>query len=108
MKSLTEFASRCRASVSRAAASIGLGLVFSALLIPAFAADKTTPAYSYFVTGTQYFAAGNTTPIQTLPTPQPQAEQPVVLMGGGPDVDDAYRWMIQQAGITKASGGRFV
>jgi len=108
MKFFTKFASRCRTIASRAAASVGLGLVFAVLLPSAFAGDKTAPAYSYFVTGTQYFAAGNTTPVQTLPTPQPQAEQPLVLMGGGPDVDEAYRWMIQQAGITKATGGRFV
>ncbi|MEM5429316.1 cyanophycinase [Cupriavidus oxalaticus] len=60
------------------------------------------------MTGTQYFVAGKPTPVQPLPSPRPQAVQPVVLMGGGPDVDEAYRWMIQQAGITKATGGRFV
>ena len=32
----------------------------------------------------------------------------VVLMGGGYDVAEAFRWMIAQAGITRASGGRFV
>lgn len=31
-----------------------------------------------------------------------------VLMGGGPDVDAAFRWLIQRAGITPGSGGRFV
>jgi len=83
-------------------------LAFAALLNPAFAGNNANPNYSYFVTGTQYFVAGNTSPVKALPTPQPQAVQPVVLMGGGPDVDEAYRWMIQQAGITKATGGRLV
>jgi cyanophycinase len=32
----------------------------------------------------------------------------VVLMGGGYDVGEAFRWMIAQAGITRATGGRFV
>lgn len=32
----------------------------------------------------------------------------VVLMGGGYDVAEAFRWMIAQAGITRATGGRFV
>ena len=77
-------------------------------MIPAFAGGKNAPSYSYFVTGTQYFMAGITTPVTALPTPQPQAIQPLVIMGGGPDVDEAYRWMLQQAGITKATGGRLV
>ena len=102
MKSLRELASGCRT------VCLGLVLAFAALLPPAFAGNNADPNYSYFVTGTQYFVAGNTSPVKHLPSPQPQAVQPVVLMGGGPDVDDAYRWMIQQAGITKATGGRFV
>ncbi len=87
-----------------------LALVLAAAMLqaPAQAKDKTAPSYSYFVTGTQYFVAGNPVPIKPLPTPRPQAAQPVVLMGGGPDVDPAYRWMIEQAGITRATGGRFV
>jgi cyanophycinase len=32
----------------------------------------------------------------------------VVLMGGGYDVAEAFRWMIARAGITRATGGRFV
>jgi len=102
VKSLGELASGCRT------VCLGLVLAFSAVLPPAFAGNNANPNYSYFVTGTQYFVAGNTSPVKPLPTPQPQAVQPVVLMGGGPDVDEAYRWMIQQAGITRATGGRFV
>jgi len=29
-------------------------------------------------------------------------------MGGGPDVDEAFRWMIQQAGVQPGTGGRLV
>jgi cyanophycinase len=32
----------------------------------------------------------------------------VALVGGGYDVGEAFRWMIAQAGITKATGGRFL
>lgn len=108
---LAKFA--CRAGLRRAAATVWLVIVFGALP-SAFSLAKGTsvstapPPYSYFVTGTQYFVAGNPSPVQPLPAPRPQALQPVVLMGGGPDVDEAYRWMIQQAGITRSTGGRFV
>lgn len=55
--------------------------------------------YSYFVTGN----ADATVQIQTPPT-----TPSVVLMGGGPDVDAAFRWMITRAGIQSGTGGRFV
>lgn len=107
MESVTQFTRRCRVLACYAVACISV--VLGMLVPPALAGDKTpTPSYSYFVTGTQYFVTGNPVPVQTLPTPRPQTVQPVVIMGGGPDVDDAYRWMIQQAGITKATGGRMV
>jgi len=32
----------------------------------------------------------------------------VVLMGGGNDVGEAFRWMIAQAGIKRGTGGRFL
>lgn len=31
-----------------------------------------------------------------------------VLMGGGPDVDEGFRYLIRQAGVTPHNGGRFV
>jgi cyanophycinase-like exopeptidase len=102
----------CVAALRRAAASVGLAIVFG-VLPSAFSLAQGTPApapppYSYFVTGKEYFVAGDPMPVQPLPVPRPQAVQPVVLMGGGPDVDEAYRWMIQQAGITRSTGGRLV
>lgn len=54
--------------------------------------------YTYSVTGDPNF----------LVTAKRIGSAPLVLMGGGPDVDPAFRWMIQQAGISKGTGGRFV
>ena len=52
-----------------------------------------------------YYATGN--PDASVTVSQP-AEPSVVLMGGNDDVDSAYRWMIQRAGIRPGTGGRFV
>ncbi|MFN8355448.1 MAG: cyanophycinase [Spirosomataceae bacterium] len=46
---------------------------------------------------TNYWLTGDSTDVQTVTT------QGVVLMGGGKDVNEAFRWMIQKAG-----GGDFV
>ena len=59
----------------------------------------STAAYSYFATGNPYAAVSAPS---TLNAPS------FVLMGGGPDVDEAFRWMISRAGITPKTGGRFV
>ncbi|CAG9167494.1 cyanophycinase [Cupriavidus pinatubonensis] len=110
MNSLARLASRCGDVARRTACLIGLGLAFGGL--PGLAHADGKKPYSYFVTGTQYYVAGNLTPVVPLPTPKPEAVQPVVVMGGGPDVDEAYRWMIRQAGIkprpNTPTGGRFV
>ena len=71
---------------------------------PVYAGAKFEPAkpialYSYFATGD--VNAVVTAP-SVLPTPS------FVLMGGGPDVDTAFRWLIQRAGISPGTGGRFV
>lgn len=107
---LAKFALRCWADVRQATAAFGLLIV---LTVPSVVAAPTPteppPPYSYFVTGTQYFESGKPKPVVwPLPATTPQAIQPVVVMGGGPDVDEAFRWMIQQAGITRSTGGRFV
>lgn len=47
----------------------------------------------------RYYAQGDTTDV-ALPRPVNPA---LVLMGGGPDVDDAFKWM-----ISKGGGGNFV
>lgn len=80
----------------RTLASWGLGLVLSAALGIASAGGKP---YSYFVTGDAQAPTANLTPPATAS---------IVLMGGGPDVDEAFRWMITRAGIKAGTGGRFV
>ena len=64
-----------------------------------FEPAKPVPLYSYFATGDVNAAV---TAPSVLPTPS------FVLMGGGPDVDTAFRWLIQRAGIKPGTGGRFV
>lgn len=66
---------------------------------PIFEVARPVPLYSYF-------ALGDLNAVVKAPTSRPTPS--FVLMGGGPDVDAAFRWLIQRAGITPASGGRFV
>lgn len=70
--------------------AVGLGC-----LSPAFAAKASGGGkpYSYYVTGD---------PADVTPA-HPPRKPALVLMGGGPDVDDAFRWMIGKSG-----GGNFV
>lgn len=53
-----------------------------------------------------YFAVG--TPEASIALPVRHPETSLVLMGGGDDVDQAFRWMIRRAGIKPGTGGRFV
>lgn len=76
--------------------SLGAGLVFTAAFGIATAGGKP---YSYFVTGNAQ---------QQITALTPPTTASVVLMGGGPDVDEAFRWMITRAGIQPGTGGRFV
>ncbi|HEV2612926.1 MAG TPA: cyanophycinase [Noviherbaspirillum sp.] len=79
-------------------------MVVLLLLMPtlADAAKKPgTPATPY-----TYYSVGN--PDMTPSVAQTRPDPSYVLMGGGPDVDEAFRWMIQRAGITPATGGRLV
>lgn len=47
-------------------------------------------------------------PTLTPKISQARSRPSYVLMGGGPDVDEAYRWMMRQAGIHPGTGGRLV
>ena len=49
----------------------------------------------------QYFVVGD--PTDVVIQPHHPLEPSLVLMGGGPDVDDAFKWMINKSG-----GGNFV
>lgn len=80
---------------------LGAGLIATAFCGVSIAAPKPTSAplpYTYSVSGI----------LKDVPKLTPKAVAPTVLMGGGPDVDSAFRWMIDRAGITPATGGRFV
>lgn len=76
-------------------------LVFSMSMGIANAAkNPVLPApYTYYAVGNPNFSPAN---IQVREHPS------YVLMGGGPDVDEAFRWMIQRAGVTPKTGGRLV
>ena len=52
-----------------------------------------------------YSSVGNPA---VAPSVSAQPYPSYVLMGGGPDVDEAFRWMIRQAGIKPGTGGRLV
>lgn len=70
-----------------------------ALLLAWSGGAAAAKPYSYFVTGNAQ---------ATVTLAQPPAAPSLVLMGGGPDVDAAFRWMIEKAGIRPGGGGRFV
>lgn len=80
----------------RTLVSWGVGVGLAAAFGIATAGGKS---YSYFVTGNAQEQA------TTLTAPSTAS---IVLMGGGPDVDEAFRWMITRAGIKSGTGGRFV
>jgi cyanophycinase-like exopeptidase len=82
--------------------------IFKTLLaaVPFLAAQSawagSTYTYSYVGTPSAPVSAKPASCVGTACTPS------VVLMGGGYDVGEAFRWMIAQAGISRATGGRFV
>ena len=69
-----------------------------ALASAAASAGNSKPAYTYS-------ALGDAGAPSSLAAP---GQPSYVLMGGGPDVDEGFRWLIQRAGITPGSGGRVV
>lgn len=82
---------------SLCAAALALGL--AAAIGGAHAAKPgPKPTYTYYSVGDPAIA-----PAVTVP-----AYPSYVLMGGGPDVDEAFRWMIKRAGIQPGTGGRLV
>lgn len=83
----------------RTGALMALLVVFAAA--PAFAGKATAPAAGY-----TYVSLGSpATPATAKPL---VAEQSVVLVGGGYDVGEAFRWMITRAGVTPATPGHFL
>lgn len=53
-----------------------------------------------------YFAVG--TPEASIALPVRHPETSLVLMGGGDDVDQAFRWMIRRAGIKPGDQSRYI
>lgn len=53
-----------------------------------------------------YYAVGDPAATPTISPGRPDPSY--VLMGGGPDVDEGFRWMIRKAGIAPGTGGRLV
>lgn len=89
------FAGQCVSAMARLAA----GMLFGTAMGAVAAAPKLP--YSYFSVGDPAI-----TPVIS-PSDKP-ATPSYVIMGGGPDVDTAFQWMIQRAGIKPGTGGRFV
>lgn len=83
-----------KSQVQKYIANAMLALLFGSVVTTANAGKSFT-----------YTAIGN--PDATT-TAQPVAEQSIMLMGGGYDVGEAFRWMINRAGITSQTGGHFL
>ncbi len=64
-----------------------------------FVISLCAPGWAQSAKQYEHYVVGDPT---NVVRPQP-AQPSLVLMGGGPDVDDAFRWMIQKSG-----GGNFV
>lgn len=88
---------KLRPARSLFAAVFALGLVLAA---GGAQAGKPVPKPSY-----TYYSTGDTA---IVPNIAGRTSPSYVLMGGGPDVDEAFRWMIKQAGVEPGSGGRLV
>jgi cyanophycinase-like exopeptidase len=73
----------------------------------AYAAPKESGSGGGGKTPYTYYFKGSPTP-PTEPAPQRSTLRSTVLMGGGEDVHEAFRWMIKRAGIAPGTGGRFV
>lgn len=84
---------------------VGVGLIAAICFTTASAASKPSSPTTTTKLPYSYYVSGVLKEVQPL---TPKAIAPTVLMGGGPDVDSAFRWMIDKAGITPATGGRFV
>ena len=86
-------------SIRGAGVKVVVGLLFATALSTSMAAGKLP--YDYFSVGEPTKEPG-IAPSDRATTPS------YVIMGGGPDVDQAFQWLIQRAGIKPGTGGRFV
>src|SRR5450830_198269 len=86
-------------SIMGAAIKTVAGLFFAAALNTGMAAGKLS--YSYF-------SVGEPAKTPVIASSDRATTPSYVLMGGGPDVDQAFQWLIQRADIKPGTGGRFV
>lgn len=97
----------------------GLALFFSAITMTLSACNNGGSSLTVSGAGTElpnldhqvqpsftYSSVGN--PRAPVTVPRHHATASFVLMGGGNDVDSAFRWMISRAGIRPGTGGHFV
>jgi cyanophycinase len=79
----------------------------AALFLLASTSNAATAAkgYTYSYLGNPDNPNVGTTPVSCG---QGACSPSIALVGGGYDVGEAFRWMIARAGVTKATGGRFV
>jgi cyanophycinase len=75
------------------------------LLVSASNAATAGKSYTYTFLGNPDNPAVSATPVSCG---KGACSPSVALVGGGYDVGEAFRWMIARAGVTKATGGRFV
>jgi cyanophycinase-like exopeptidase len=76
-----------------------------ALFLLASNAASAAKAVTYSYLGNPESTNVTATPVSCA---QGACSPSIALVGGGYDVGEAFRWMIARAGITKATGGRFV
>ncbi|MGJ7916331.1 cyanophycinase [Massilia sp. LXY-6] len=75
------------------------------LLASASNAATATKGYTYSYLGNPDNPKVSATPVSCS---KDSCSPSIALVGGGYDVGEAFRWMIARAGVTKATGGRFV
>jgi cyanophycinase-like exopeptidase len=56
----------------------------------------------------EYFSVGDPVKSPVIAASDRATTPSYVIMGGGPDVDQAFQWLIQRAGIKPGTGGRLV
>jgi cyanophycinase-like exopeptidase len=79
--------------------------MYIALFLLASNAASAAKAVTYSFLGNPETASVSATPVSCA---QGACSPSIALVGGGYDVGESFRWMIARAGITKATGGRFV
>jgi cyanophycinase-like exopeptidase len=80
---------------------LDLPALLLALCLPLVAPVRAAPGPAY-----GYFAIGD--PRASVAIPDRPRRPSFMLMGGGEDVDAAFRWMKRKAGVRPGSGGHFV